>query len=199
MTVQARRQREKQLLRQEILDAARTLFVREGYDNVSMRKIAEKIDYSPTTIYLYFEDKAALLHAVCEETFTRLVEELGAIERSARDPVEGLKKGLRKYVDFGLSHPQHYLVTFVLPHEHGSHKGPDSLAMKAFSFLPRGIAECVRKKKFRAVDVEAAAQAMWAAVHGVTSLLIVKKEFPWAKRDALVDAVIEAAVRHLRA
>jgi len=64
-----RREREKEALRQDILDAARELFVEEGYDNVSMRRVAEKIEYSPTTIYLYFEDKASLLYAICEETF----------------------------------------------------------------------------------------------------------------------------------
>jgi len=69
MGVQERRAREKKELRQEILDAARDLFVREGFENVSMRKIAEKIEYSPTTIYLYFQDKADLLDCICEETF----------------------------------------------------------------------------------------------------------------------------------
>ena len=64
-----RRARAKQLLRGEILDAARELFIKHGYENVSMRKIAEKIEYSPTTIYLYFHDKSEILHTLCEETF----------------------------------------------------------------------------------------------------------------------------------
>ena len=198
-----RRLREKQLLRQEILDAARALFIREGYEHVSMRKIAEKIDYSPTTIYLYFQDKEDLLHAVCEETFAGLVRELAAIEKVAKDPVEGLRKGLRAYVDFGLRHPQHYLLSFVLPHEHGHdsarYVSPEAMGMKAFAFLPRAIQECIRQKKFRAVDVQAASQALWAAVHGVTSLLIVHKDFPWARQYVLVESVIEAGVRHLKA
>lgn len=203
MSVQARRQREKQLLRQEILDAARSLFIREGYDNVSMRKIAEKIDYSPTTIYLYFKDKSELLFAVCQETFARLAQELKAIEGASADPLEALKLGLRKYVEFGLRHPQHYTLTFMIPHEHGMDRtrylSPDSMGMKTFAFLGRGIEACVRKKKFRQVDIQTAAQALWAAIHGVTSLLISHKEFPWVKREVLVDTVIEAAVKNLRA
>jgi AcrR family transcriptional regulator len=197
-----RRARQRQLLRQEILDAARTLFIREGYDNVSMRKIAEKIDYSPTTIYLYFQDKSDLLFAVCEDTFAALVRELGALEKKTRNPVEGLKKGLRIYVNFGLRHPQHYLLAFVIPHQHGHDSSryiaPEAMGMKAFAFLPRGIAECIQRKQFRAVDVATAAQALWAAVHGVTSLLIVHPEFPWVKKESLVDAVIDAAVDGLR-
>ena len=203
MTVKARRAREKQLLRQEILDAARALFIREGYENVSMRKIAEKIDYSPTTIYLYFQDKSELLYALCEETFARLVQELKAIENASRDPVENLKEGLRRYVDFGLRHPQHYMLTFMIPHEHAQDKtrylSRDSMGMRAFAFLPRGIEECIRRKKFRPVDVQAAGQGLWAAIHGVTSLLISHKEFPWVKRDVLVETVIETAVKSLRA
>src|SRR5262244_2221370 len=80
MGVMERRIREKQALRQEILDAARELFVTEGYENVSMRKVAERIEYSPTTIYLYFKDKADLHDCICEETLGRLVESQAAID-----------------------------------------------------------------------------------------------------------------------
>jgi AcrR family transcriptional regulator len=203
MAGKERRQRERQLLRQEILDAARALFVREGYENVSMRKIAEKIDYSPTTIYLYFKDKEDLMFAVCEDTFSGLVRELSVVEKASRkDPVEGLKKGLRAYVDFGLRHPNHYLLSFVIPHQHSDsarYVSPEAMGMKAFAFLPRGIAECIRQKKFRPVDVQAASQSLWAAVHGITSLLIVHRDFPWARKDVLVDTVINAALRYLKA
>ncbi len=197
-----RRLREKQLLRREILDAARALFVREGYENVSMRKIAEKIDYSPTTIYLHFKDKEELMFAVCEETFAGLVHELAAVQNSAKDPVEGLRKGLHAYINFGLRHPNHYLVSFVLPHEHGQDQArylnPEAMGMKAFAFLPRGIQECIRQKKFRQVDVTVASQALWSAVHGLTSLLIVHKEFPWARKEALAESVVDAAIRFLK-
>src|SRR5215216_6461878 len=93
-----RREREKETLRQEILDAARDLFVTEGYQNVSMRKIAEKIEYSPTTIYLYFRDKADLLFQICEETFSSLLSTLEAIGEDEADPVASLKRGMRAYV-----------------------------------------------------------------------------------------------------
>lgn len=199
MAGKARRLREKQMLRQEILEAARALFVREGYENVSMRKIAEKIDYSPTTIYLHFKDKEELMFAVCEETFAGLVRELAAVEKAVKNPVEGLRKGLRAYIDFGLRHPNHYLLAFVLPHEHGQdsakYVSPDATGMKAFAFLVRGIQECIRQKKFRNVDVAVASQSLWAAAHGLTSLLIVHRDFPWAKKEALIEGVVDAAIR----
>src|SRR5918912_2842330 len=105
-----RREREREALRQIIMDAARELFVEEGFENVSMRRIAEKIEYSPTTIYLYFEDKAALLFAICEETFAKLARKLETIIKQAEDPVEALKKGCRAYIEFGLKYPNHYRV-----------------------------------------------------------------------------------------
>src|SRR5919199_6408909 len=110
MGVQERRAREKQELRQEILDAARDLFLREGFENISMRKIAEKIEYSPTTIYLHFQDKADLLDCICEETLGKLQQRLAAIGELTADPLERLKIGLRTYIEFGLEHPNDYRV-----------------------------------------------------------------------------------------
>src|ERR1051325_7123723 len=113
MGVAERKSRQKESTRQEILDAARDLFVKEGYDNVSMRRIAEKIEYSPTTIYLYFEDKASLLFAICDETFAKLAKRMETIAKENDDPVEALKRGCRAYVEFGLKYPNHYRVTFM--------------------------------------------------------------------------------------
>jgi AcrR family transcriptional regulator len=71
-----RKSRQKENTRQEILDAARDLFVNEGYENVSMRKIAEMVEYAPGTIYLHFKDKAEILDTLCEQTFQKLWERM---------------------------------------------------------------------------------------------------------------------------
>src|SRR5262249_41927433 len=117
MSVSTRRAREKANLRREILDAARELFSHEGYENGSMRKVAQKIDYSPTTIYLYFQDKFELLRGICEETFGKLITQFEEIKRTTADPVERLKKAGRAYIEFGLKHPNHYKVCFINKHE----------------------------------------------------------------------------------
>src|SRR2546425_11460797 len=115
MGVIERKVLEKQELKQQILDAARELFVREGYENVSMRKIADKIEYSPATIYTYFKDKDDILDCLCEETFLKLhLEKLAAVQRMKGDTLELLKKGMETYIRFGLDHPEHYIVTFML-------------------------------------------------------------------------------------
>src|SRR2546427_6798677 len=99
MGVMERKAREREELKQQILDAARELFVREGYENVSMRKIAEKIEYSPATIYTYFKDKDEILDCLCEETFLHLHEHKLTVLREVNgDAVEALKKGMETYI-----------------------------------------------------------------------------------------------------
>ena len=105
MGIRERRVREKEQLRRKILNAARELFAKEGYENVTMRKVAHKIEYTPTTIYLYFKDKEELVAAVCEETFAGLLEVVERMERKYSDPLEQVRAGCRAYIEFGLAYP----------------------------------------------------------------------------------------------
>jgi AcrR family transcriptional regulator len=201
MGVQERRAREKKELRQEILDAARDLFVREGFEHVSMRKIAEKIEYSPTTIYLYFQDKADLVDCLCEETLARLVRKQNQIDQAIRDPLERLRRGLRSYIEFGLKHPNHYKMSFMMSELfEDPERAVRSRAMgeKAFDHLRRGLAQCVQEKLFIVSDIEATAQALWATIHGLTSLLIAKPMFPWVDRETLIDTLVDNAINGMR-
>src|ERR1700752_160136 len=98
----------KPLLRQDILDAARDILVREGHQALSMRKVAERIDYSPTAIYLHFKNRDDLVFSVCEQLMAGLVRELQQVPDRHSDPLVALRKCLRSYVEFGLEHPQQY-------------------------------------------------------------------------------------------
>src|SRR5215470_8356879 len=112
MGVIERKAREREELKQQILDAVWELFVREGYENVSMRKIADKIEYSPTSIYTYFKDKDEILDCLCEETFLHLHKhKLATVHQMENDTLESLKKKMETYIRFGLEHPDHYIVT----------------------------------------------------------------------------------------
>jgi AcrR family transcriptional regulator len=202
MGVQERRAREKKELRQEILDAARDLFVREGFENVSMRKIAEKIEYSPTTIYLYFQDKADLLDCLCEETLARLVRKQAVLDQTVSDPLERLQRGFRSYIEFGLKYPNHYKVAFMMsrPPDEVERRGRShELGQKAFNHLRTTLALCAEQHLIDVSDLEATAQGLWATIHGLTSLLIAHPKFEWVERDHLVDTLIRNAVYGLRA
>ena len=201
MGVKERRAREKELLRRQILSAARKLFVNEGYENVSMRKIADRIEYSPTTIYLYFEDKADLLDSVCQETLLSLLNTLEELKKDKSDPVETLKKSGRTYVEFGLKYPQDYKLTFVIRPQFQKGLGlqEGSIGEKVFDYLRAVVSECIQQKMFRQVDVETTGQVMWSAVHGITLLLIDFPDFPWTERDILIDTVIDTTIKGLKA
>jgi AcrR family transcriptional regulator len=204
MSVKARRERQKGLLRQEILDAARDILVREGYQGLSMRKVAERIDYSPTAIYLHFKDRDDLVSCVCEQLMAGLVRELQEVADKHGDPLVALRKGLRRYIDFGLRHPQHYQATFGIPHGHNAEKDardqePGTMSMQAFGFLPRLVAECVKQRKLKKLDVHRASCALWAGIHGITSLLIVMPNFQWNDPGRVADQLIDMMVDGLKA
>lgn len=196
-----RRERAKENLREQIMDAARELFVSEGYESVSMRKIADKIEYSPTTIYLYFKDKTDLLVQLCDETFARLGERLERIRQKQEDPLLALREAARAYVKFGLQHPNHYKIVFITPlqqevdDERYAFEG--SMGERTFNYLRECVSVCVEQKKFRPVDVETTSQALWAAMHGVTSLLVAHTDFPWVSREKLIDHVIDTMIKGL--
>jgi AcrR family transcriptional regulator len=203
MGIAERRTRHKASLRNEILDAARALFVEEGYDSVSMRKVAQRIEYSPTTIYLYFKDKGELFQAICEEMFAKLSRKLEeqAKKRAAEanpDPVEALREGLQIYAKFALKNPEHYTVTFMLPRNQVA-PFDGSMGQQTFQFLRGAVTACVEAGVFRDVDIEAVSQSLWAAVHGVVALLIAKCDnFPFIKPERLVDETIDTMIRGLR-
>ena len=108
----ARRQREIEALRHQILDAAETILIEEGYDHLSMRRLAEAIEYAPSTLYGYFPDKKAILQAVIDRTTGYLLE---ALDRAATTPgpLTRLRMLGRAYVEFALEYPKHYEVLFL--------------------------------------------------------------------------------------
>ncbi len=205
MGVAERKAREKQELKQQILDAARELFVREGYENVSMRRIGEKIEYSPATIYTYFKDKDEILDCLCEETFLKLhLEKLAAVQQKKGDALEALKKGMETYIRFGLDHPEHYIVTFILraaPYEKpGSRETRKAkTGQRCFDDMRNIVRRCMEEGKIKNSDVEATSQALWAGIHGLTALLITQPGFPFVERERLIQRTIEILVRGVSA
>ncbi|CAN5396539.1 TetR/AcrR family transcriptional regulator [soil metagenome] len=201
MAVGDRKEREREKLRTEILDAAREMFVTEGYRNVSMRKIADRIEYSPTTIYTHFRDKAELLHAVCESTFEALSASIIDSWRTVRNPLEALRNGMVAYIDFGLANPHHYEVVFITPLD--KFDGMDaadfdnSLGKRSFEPLLSAVTDCMEEGLIRPGDVLVTAQTLWAGIHGTTSLLITHNGFPGLDRETLVPAVVDTLIAGL--
>jgi AcrR family transcriptional regulator len=200
-----RKEKAKENLRQEIFDAASELFAKEGVEEISMRKIAEKINYSPTTIYLYFKDKADLLHQICEETFAKLAREVTKIREETNDPLEILRGGMKAYIEFGLEHPNHYNLVFISPKQTYieeetdlEYSYDDSMGKIAFGKLVESVEMCVAAGEIKGTDVELISQTLWAGAHGLTTLLIGHKGFPFVEKERLIDNLIETMIKGLQ-
>ncbi|HEU5181226.1 MAG TPA: TetR/AcrR family transcriptional regulator [Candidatus Polarisedimenticolia bacterium] len=200
MTSQAQlrthRDRYRDSLRREILDAAREAFVRDGYGGVSMRYLAEKVGCSHGNLYLHFKDKETLFDCLVEESFQQFADGLRAVPESTRrgDPVEFLRKAGRAYVAFGIANASAYEFAFILRRPGREHRPGIT-----YERMRSAVQRCIDEKRFRRIDVDTASQALWAAAHGITALLISRPTFPWADREKLIGRVIDAAVDGLLA
>src|SRR5678816_350097 len=109
------RQRYRDTLRREILDAAREVFLKDGYAGVSVRKLAERVGCSHGNLYLHFKDKEALFDCLVEESFEEFDAAMRPPEAVRRgDPVEMVRKMGRAYVAFGLANQSAYEFAFLL-------------------------------------------------------------------------------------
>ncbi len=188
MATADRRAREKELLRQKILDTARDLFVKHGYDGVTLRKIAESIEYAPGTIYSYFADKEQLLRALCladweafEESFPR--------DAQPQDPLVAIHGLGKAYIAFALRHPNQYRLMFMTPRppELKHDLDAETLAMKGdptrdgYALLKSTVQAAIDARMLRPhlTNAELVAQTLWAGVHGMASLEISLGHDPW--------------------
>jgi AcrR family transcriptional regulator len=201
MGIVERREREKEEVRRKVLDAAHDLFMNEGYERVTMRRIADAIEYSPTTLYNHFEDKDDLVDALCERDFAGLLQAL-PLEPRTDDPVEWIRQLGRAYAQFGLSHPNHYRFMFMTMGKFKEGRELSGSGQQAFGLLRRAVAAAIEGGAFRAADVDACAQVLWASIHGAVALLITyhPQQFPHGPAAPdLVDQVVENAIRGMRA
>jgi AcrR family transcriptional regulator len=193
MGVKERREREKTETRDKILDAARELFASEGYEGVSMRKVAEKIEYSPTAIYVHFADKEELFRELCHVDYARLAEVFQSSAIST-DPIERLKQIGAIYIGFGARYPNHYKFMFMTTHPGHTPDEADREMMgnpekDAYAFLKWVVQQAIDAGRFREEirDAELISQTLWASVHGVISLEIAKGCDAWVDWRPLRD------------
>ena len=174
MGISERKERLKEDLKRRILDAARELFLEKGYEETSIRNIAEKIEYSPTTIYLHFKDKDALFHELHVEGFNLLRNKMQVL-LSVADPMERLKAMAVIYVQFALEHRELYDLMFIMDAPMNAvdeDKSKWQEGQNTFDVLLNTIRQCMQQGHFRGMDPEAVAFVVWSTVHGMVSLHI---------------------------
>lgn len=173
MTITDRKLREKEEMRELILKAAMKLIKHEGIHNLSLRGIAEKIEYSPATVYLYFSDKAEIIHALHVKGFEILYSMQESVSH-IEDPLERLRKQGEVYMQFALENPEYYDLMFIaqLTAEKISEKEEWDVGMRSYQLLRDNVQECIEKGLLPQTDVDVASFAMWSFVHGMAALII---------------------------
>ncbi len=158
--------------RTRILDAARSLFLEEGVEAVTMRRVAERVGVTATALYRHFEGKDALLSAVLDAGFQSFG---GYLYRAlkAGDPGERLRSSGQCYLDFALEQPEVYRSIFMTPRPAKVECGRNEPQWNAtFNFLVDRVRECIDAGLLRPGDPQAVAVTIWALVHGLVSLYL---------------------------
>ncbi len=203
-----RRVREKEEIQRRILDAARELFAVEGFEAVTMRKIADRVEYTPTALYFHFKDKNALFRRLCAEDFAAMAARFQVLSR-VPDPLERLRMLGRGYIAFALEHPHQYRLMFMTMDAPESGPGEPSAGLErpdrgAYAALRRVSAEAIARGQIRPEfsDPDMVAQTIWAGVHGVAALAIAKQQEAWVgwrpieeRAGAMVDSLLRGLTR----
>jgi AcrR family transcriptional regulator len=197
MGISERKDREKQEMIELILDEAMKLIIAEGYDNITMRKIADKIEYSPTTIYLYFKDKSEILYSLLNMAFEKFYEAQLKVQNISDSKERLLAHGLA-YVKFAMNNPNYYDLMFILKEPTENMKIPEDwkTSTRTYDLLKTNIKQCIDDGYLEEDDIEVVAFSMWSLVHGIASLLI-KRGFmiPEAFREYLIYNSIQFAFK----
>lgn len=185
-------------LRREILDTARHLLVKEGYQNLSMRKIADAIGYSATSIYLHFDSKDELLHALIHEGMMQLQEELASTaEQFPDDACVRLRALCRCFIDFGLANPEYYEIMFQLRPERMERYPPQKYraARNNLDFFGRALEEGEAHGQFDVDNPQVLASTIWASLHGTVSLLLAERVDARIETETFIESAIERTLR----
>jgi AcrR family transcriptional regulator len=198
--IRHRQEREKQELRQAILAAAGELFLEQGYERFSLRKVAERIGYSPTTIYLYFRDKDDLLFTVVDEGFERFGKQLAAAAENQEDAWERLIALGRAYVAFGLQNPMYYQLMFMQRTDFLTHPpvGESQPRIASFQVLRQAVQQAIDAGVLRPGDAENYSDVLWALVHGMVSLAISMPTFDASRIQRTMETAWQMECQGLR-
>ncbi len=181
MTVATRKQREKEEMRQLILDAARKLFLEKGFEQASIRAIAEQIEYSPGTIYLYFKEKDEIFFALHEEGFTRLIGNMAPLQYVA-DPFERLKAMGRIYMEFAKNNKDFYDLMFIMSAPMNvKEKGDWDMGVTALEHLKSVLRDCQAAGRFQGMDIEHLSFLVWSSMHGMCALYCRERCAPYGQ------------------
>lgn len=184
-------------LREEILNVSKQLLIKEGFSNMSMRKIAGLANVSATSIYLHFKNKDDLLLALIEQSIENLKEALMEVVDASKGFLPQLEDLARAYVRFALEHPQEYeIIYLVRPEEMPTYpKEKFGNVRSAYELLAGIMAEARQKDYIRVDDSLISAYTLWAQLHGVVSVILSKRLDTRIPKDQFIDQAIDHIIQ----
>jgi AcrR family transcriptional regulator len=188
------------LRRAEILDAAERIFVAEGYEGATIRKIADEVGVSSTALYMHFRDKDEILHEICFAAMQALLEQNSQIAAQPIDSVTRVRLMLEAYVRMGLEHPNAYRLVFCSPQraDGGAVEAATAeIGAQCYARYAGVVREIAQEGRLRIGDADSAAQALWAACHGLVALMITRPNITWAPADELTSLMVEGLLHGL--
>ncbi|WAG70785.1 TetR/AcrR family transcriptional regulator [Clostridium sp. CF011] len=202
MGITERRQFEKEIIRKKIIDATNDILVEEGYENLSIRKIASRIEYSPGIIYHYFKDKAEIVSFVVAEGYGNILKIISEIPIDTENPDKTIVNGMRSYIELMLENPQQFRVVLMNDIETIQEKvnmlqEGISKERKSIQGLCKLVELAIRKNIFRKMDIELTAQIIWTSTHGLVSRLILEKNITKQQKERLINHHFEILINGL--
>jgi len=178
MSTAERKAKEKEELKALILNTAMKLFIEDGIERTTIRSIADKINYSVGTVYVYYKDKNEILYAINNLGFQQLKEKM-SLSLSIEDPLERLKSMLSGYIQFALDNKELYDLMFIMNApmlylEGNGHKEWCE-GKGAYGVIKNTVDACLKAGHFKNQSLDFLTLNLWALVHGLSSLCIRKR------------------------
>jgi AcrR family transcriptional regulator len=203
MGISERKERDKQQMRSLILETAMKLFLEEGFDKVTIRRIAEKIEYSPGNIYFYFENKEEILYTLYLEGFEELYRRQQAI-KTIEDPAKKLKKLAEIYFTFASEQPRFYELMFISSGLAKKIREKDptcNYGLRSYNVLKEVVQGCMNAGVISKKNVDIVTFSLWSQFHGIVSLVIRERCVMFSDRELssvmkkAMDLVFESIVK----
>ncbi|GGB05943.1 TetR/AcrR family transcriptional regulator [Puia dinghuensis] len=197
MGIQERKEKQKQEIRKLILDAAMKLFVEEGFDNLTIRRIADLIEYSPTTVYLYFKDKDEILASLHEQGFQKM-QEFNRNLIAIQNPFLRLHKMGENYIQFAMEQPEYYNLMFIdrepmkkMAAENCLEWAPGDSALQT---LKEVVIECMEQGYLEKAEPLLVTLSIWSFVHGLMSLVIRERLEKFVHQKEMILPTVKASL-----
>jgi AcrR family transcriptional regulator len=193
------------LRRPEILAAAKELFLADGYEAFTTRKLAARVGLSQTGLYVYFESKEELLDTLCRQSFVALGDDFRRAIAGAGEGMSRLRALGLAYIEFGLTHPDEYRLTFLEgpglnkmspPDASGA---PQGVGHNVFAIIRDELARLAEAGELRPLDLTVATHTVWFGLHGLVSIFIARPGYLRAERAALIEDLLDSLEHGLRA